>query len=339
MRIGLNPQKNKKDESTEFYHQVVVPVYIPNEEGYFEHGFTILKHCLESLFRTCHPKSFLTIVNNGSHPGVEAYLEMLYKDGKIHELIHTGNIGKINAVFKGISGHAFPLVTVTDADVLFLNGWQKATYEVFNEFPKTGFVSPTPLPKLLKYHTYDTIVSNLFSKKLQFTNPINPEALQAFATSIGNKEFYKQAHLNKILTLKGKSVTAAVGGGHFVATFRQEVFANLRERYSPYKLGGESVRVFLDQPVANKGYWRLSTETNFAFHMGNVAEPWMQERLANVIAENDIQVEMPNLKKMATPGPAHLFKRLLFEKFLVRGPIWRRFLRYKGLTKTEANEY
>ena len=35
MRIGFNPNKDKLQSILEYTHQVIIPVYIPNEEGYF----------------------------------------------------------------------------------------------------------------------------------------------------------------------------------------------------------------------------------------------------------------------------------------------------------------
>lgn len=50
MRVGLNPNKDKIIENTDFFHQVIVPVYIPHQNDYFKDSFQILKFCLESLF-------------------------------------------------------------------------------------------------------------------------------------------------------------------------------------------------------------------------------------------------------------------------------------------------
>ena len=36
MRLGFNPHKDKKQIKSDYFHQVVIPVYIPNEEGYFK---------------------------------------------------------------------------------------------------------------------------------------------------------------------------------------------------------------------------------------------------------------------------------------------------------------
>ena len=170
MRVGFNPNKDKVLPKSDYTHQVIVPVYIPHQNDYFKDSFQILQLCLESLFKTCHAKTYITVVNNGSCVEVVNYLNQLHQEVKIQELIHTTAIGKLNAILKGLSGHQFPLITITDADVLFINHWQKATYEVFEAFPKAGVVSTTPSSKVLKQYTGNVIVSNLFSKKLQLDN-------------------------------------------------------------------------------------------------------------------------------------------------------------------------
>ena len=276
MRVGFNPNKDKVLPKSDYTHQVIVPVYIPHQNDYFKDSFQILQLCLESLFKTCHAKTYITVVNNGSCVEVVNYLNQLHQEVKIQEVIHTTAIGKLNAILKGLSGHQFPLITITDADVLFVNHWQKATYEVFEAFPKAGVVSTTPSSKVLKQYTGNVIVSNLFSKKLNFKNVINPNAMMMFAKSIGNEDFYNATHLKKVLTITNKNISAVIGAGHFVATYRGSVFDLLNNRYSHFSLGGTSEALFLDKPVNDLGYWRLSTNDNYTYHMGNVKENWMQ---------------------------------------------------------------
>ena len=164
MRVGFNPNKDKVLPKSEFTHQVIVPVYIPHQKDYFKDSFQILQFCLESLITTSHSKTYITVVNNGSCEEVIVYLNQLHQEGKIQEVIHTTAIGKLNAILKGLTGHQFPLITITDADVMFLNDWQKATYEVFEAFPRAGVVSPVPNPKNLRYYTANIIGETFFSK-------------------------------------------------------------------------------------------------------------------------------------------------------------------------------
>ena len=95
MRLGSNPNKQVEQEQSQYLHQVIVPVYIPNEEGYFVDALQILKICLDSLFNTVHDRTYITLVNNGSCENVVRYLDSLFLEKKIHELIHTDNIGKL----------------------------------------------------------------------------------------------------------------------------------------------------------------------------------------------------------------------------------------------------
>lgn len=338
MRIGFNPQKDKKLAPNDFYHQVVIPVYIPNQEGYFKDSFQILKYCLESLFKTCHNKTYFTVVNNGSCEEVVMHLNKLYSQGKIHEVIHTTSIGKLNAILKGISGQNFPLITITDADVLFLDDWQKATYDVFEAFPKTGVVSPSSNPKMLRYYTSNSIGSLLFSKKLCFTNVKDSKAMKAFAKSIDNATLFKQVHFEKHLTVKNADSSAIIGAGHFVATYRGVCFNALHQRYSEFSLGGDSEESLLDKPPLMLDLWRLSTEKNFTYHMGNVKEDWMEDVLRS-LHDNKKNSALPQLKPIKNTKLGTWFKTEVFARIIFRKPVWCLFLRYKGLSKEEANMY
>lgn len=339
MRIGFNPNKDKPQEPNDFFHQVIIPVYIPNQEGYFKDSFKILKHCLESLFKTIHQKTFISIINNGSADYVKDYLNELFKEKKIHELIHTKNIGKLNAVLKGISGHDFKFVTVSDCDVLFLKNWQKESYAVFQKFSKTGAVCPTPSSKSLKSNSFNIWFDLLFSKSLRFTKVKNPQALKAFAASVGNPDMYNNLHLEKYLTVANGDFKAVVGAGHFITTYRKEVFEKSDIKYSNFMLGGDSEDKLLDLPVIKNGMWRLSTEDNFAYHLGNVEEQWMRETLEKIKPNDffpELQINLPDVKFSKAE---FIVKSILFKKIITRKKIWNYCLEIKGLSKEEVRKY
>lgn len=337
MRVGFNPNKDKVLPKSDYTHQVIVPVYIPHQNDYFKDSFQILQLCLESIFKTCHAKTYITVVNNGSCVEVVNYLNQLQQDVKVQEVIHTTAIGKLNAILKGLTGHQFPLITITDADVLFLNNWQKATYEVFEAFPKAGVVSTTPSSKVLKQYTSNVLISNFLSKKLKFTNVVNPNAMAMFAESIGNKDFYNLTHLKKNLTITNKNGCAVVGAGHFVATYKGVVFDNLKSRYSSLSMGGDSEVLFLDRPINDLGYWRLSTTENYTYHLGNRKEDWMDYVFEKVVLKDTIiNIEFSNNEKISK---IHVFFNNLFFKLILIKPIWRLFLQFKGLSSSESKTY
>ncbi|TPG40117.1 glycosyltransferase family A protein [Flavobacterium pectinovorum] len=338
MRVGFNPHKDKVQETSDYFHQIIIPVYIPNQDDYFKDGFEILKLCLNSLFATIHDKTFITIVNNGSCDLIKNYLNDLYAENKIQEIIHTVNIGKLNAILKGISGNKFSLITISDSDVLFLDNWQKATYDVFENFPKTGAVCPTPSSRSLRSNTANIYWDLFFSKKLKFTTVENPEALKKFAHSAGNIDFYNSVQLKKYLTITHKDKKAVVGAGHFVTTYRASVFDNLQKRYTNYKLGGNSESEFLDIPVVKNGFWRLSTSNNYAYHMGNVIEDWMFDL---VFKTHDNHKEYTNDLKVIKSGSSfsYFIKSRLFAKFILNKKIMKYFIIRKGLSREEADTY
>lgn len=337
MRKGFNPNKDKLLEATDFYHQVVVPVYIPHHKSYFKDALQILDICLSSIFKTVHSKTFITVVNNGSSDKVAALLEEYAKQGKINELVHTINIGKLNAIVKGVSGHNFELVTVTDADVLFLNNWQKATYDIFTSFRKTGFVSPCPSSKVLKKYTANVHLENLFHKRLKFTKVKNPQAQVQFAESIGNSNFYNEHHLDQYLTISKDKTKAVIGGGHFVGTYNGDILRKAKTVFTKYALGGTSENLILDKPVQDYGCWRLSTEDNYAHHMGNTLEDWMPEMLRGLT--NELSVQKPELTPVKRSFILNNIKTKLFRYVLLRKPVWNVYLKAKGLDKRAVKDY
>ncbi len=338
MRIGSNPHKDKINEKTNYTHQVIIPVYIPNQEGYFEDSFKIVEFCLQSLFNTTHDKTFITIVNNGSCLEVKQYLDELFLTCKIHEIIHTENIGKVNAILKGLAGNKIELVTISDADVLFLSGWQKETVKVLNHLPKAGVVGIVPQFNTYRTNCNNMIWDNLFNPKLKFLPVKNPNALIRFYDSIGWKRDYNPAYLKFALSLEvSNNFSVIVGSGHFVATYRKDIFENLIS-YIGYKMGGDSEK-YLDEIPLHKNYWRVTTSNNFAYHMGNTIEDWMSIEAANQNKSNDNSIlkEFPSRNGIST---IHFFLiNNLFRKFFFHKKIKNFFLKMKGLPSDLINDY
>ena len=336
MRKGTNPAKLKNNSvENDCFHQVIVPVYLPKLEDYYEEGLEILKLCLKSIYLTVHDKTYISVVNNGSCQEVIAYLDELLKHEKIHEVIHTTAIGKINAINKGLAGHHFDLVTITDADVLFTNGWQKAVYEIYETFPKAGMVCTTPQSKRLRYLTETIFYDNLLSSKLKFRTVVDPKAMKNFAVSIGNKNFLNNIHLQKILSIERNGIKAVVGAGHFSATYKPELLETLKTSFISDKISPKSDKMLVDIPSIKNGHWRLSTFKNFTYHMGNTSRNWMKDKL---LKNKKTSVQKPNIlnfnKSYLISAKRYLIQKIVFNKY-----IWRHWLMRFGLSENEANLY
>lgn len=290
MRVGSNPEKENKSIQLDSYHRVIVPVYIPDFEGYFENSFEGFKLCIESLLKTVHTKTRITIYNNNCHPSVKEYIDLQFKNSiYIDQVIHSKkNLGKINAILAASKGNIERLITITDADVLFEQGWQYAIEDIFVNFPEAGMVSPVPSSKALTNYTSSTWFYGFFRGKLEFQKVLDPKAMHLFDLSIGNaKLMYDSIHLENYLVIKNKSnlAEAVMGCGHFVATLKREVFDLGPNEPAYIKIDGGVEEKFIDIPNDNLGYLRLATKRNYAYHIGNKTEHWMTEIVSNLIPE------------------------------------------------------
>lgn len=284
MRIGANPAKANHDLSGYGAHRVVIPVYIPHFEGYFQHALEVLQLCLESLRLTTEGRAAVTIIANGCAPAVLKELQLHYQAGWLNQLLfNCDNRGKVDAVVSVARGCFEPLVTVADCDVLFKQGWLEAVEELFQTFPECGFACPFPSPAGLWYHTTATILGAWPRGELGFAKVAQDAALERFAQSIGRPD-YIQPELRKAqLIVQRHGQVACVGAGHFVCTLRKEVIAEMPPGPSLKAIEGRSEVEWLDVPPDRMGCWRLSTPDAWVDHMGNLPEQWMHDELADLL--------------------------------------------------------
>lgn len=335
MRIGYNPHKDKAILQSDYLHQVVIPVYIPHQEGYFKDSLEILQLCLQSLLKTVHSKTYITVVNNGSCKVVMDYLDQLYHESLIQELIHTENIGKLNAVLKGLAGNNIELVTIADADVLFLDNWQFETTKIFKTLPKAGVVGIVPQFNMFKNKCGNILFDTLFSEKLKFIPIQSSEGLMRFYDSIGWDKSYNKDYLKYGLGLEHNGVKMYVGSGHFVATYKKQMFQEMKS-YLHYKLGGDSEN-YLDTLPLQYDYWRVTTYDNYAYHMGNVIEDWMT-KITHV--ENcNTKIDSGFIQYKRANAVLFSIKNKLFTKVLGNEFISRLFYKYKKLPVEMINDY
>lgn len=337
MRIGFNPNKDVLHVENNFSHQVVVPVHIPHFDSYFKDSFKIFKLCLESLFKTTHRKTYFTIVNNGSHPEIQHYLDSLLEQKKIHEIIHTSNIGKLNAILKGIVGHQFQLITISDSDVLFLEGWQNETNSIFSVIPRVGVVGIVPQFGMFKANSGNVLTENVFFRKLKFLPVKNSDALVKFYESIGWDKSYNQDYLKYTLGLEwNKHLRVLVGSGHFVATYRGSIFKEVASSL-PFKMGGNS-ESYLDEACLKFDYWRVTTYDNYAYHMGNTIENWMvQIKFEKKL--DTFEAEIPNNEPKKISKFSFFLKNKIIYKLLKIAAFKFVFYKYKKLPKNMISDY
>jgi hypothetical protein len=188
---------------------------------------------------------------------------------------------------------------------------------------------------MFKSKSGNIIFDNLFNKKLRFIPIKSPEALVHFYDSIGWDRSYNADFLKYSLGLEMNKTTVYVGSGHFVATYKKQMFQEMKS-YLNYKLGGNS-EDYLDMMPLKYDYWRVTTYDNYAFHMGNVYEDWMSEIKHEVTSRIKIDSNFAHHKLASTYTV--LLKNRIFSKFLGFEFISRLFYRWKKLPKAMVKNY
>jgi hypothetical protein len=341
MRKGINISKDILIEENESSHRVIIPLYIPIEEDYYKQAYQIFELCLFSIINTSATKLKISVISNNSCDDVNDKLFALQKGGHIEELIITKQaIGKINSILKALRTAEERLITITDADVLFCNGWEEAVVNVFESFPKAGAVCPVPVFRKHLNLTSNIWLRYVFSKKLYFRPVKNPEALTRFANSIG-WPWLDEKWKDVIGTLKAKNGTIAVlGCSHFVATYKKEVFEKLPKTNSKYKLGGNSELIYTDEPVLKKGGYRLATYDNYAYHIGNQIDDFIIEKYKSLEIKTKKKSEnYLKLKKLKNSKIEYILSEFIIKKMFYFKKIKKQLLKSKGLNQNQYKNF
>ncbi|SFT40601.1 Glycosyl transferase family 2 [Algoriphagus locisalis] len=269
MRTGINPAKLDSQLSVQYHHRIVIPVFIPELSGYFENLKEVYRLCIETAFKSQHSRSAITVVDNGSCEEVKAWLRELQDRGIIETLItHQSNIGKIDAIIGAARGSREPLITLSDSDILFRNGWQEEVESVFRSFPKSGAVAPFPIARHMYYHSSSTqkaVVTG--DMKFSFRETDEHELIREVYESYGWN--YEPAYDGVLPVVQKNGKEAVMGCGHQVFTIRRELFFDMPLSPSFIKIGAGSELNWIDKPINELGFWRLSTLKTYVHHMGN----------------------------------------------------------------------
>jgi hypothetical protein len=280
MREGMCPAREAAPLRDYPRHRVIIPVYIPNLEGYFARSLDVLKLHLESLRLTAGGKAGITIVSNDCAPEVLHELERQYREGWIDQLLlNRTNRGKVDAVVSVARGCFEPLITISDCDILFKPGWLEAIDQTFCDFPECGFASPFPNPVMSWRHTSATLLAGWARGELRSAKVVPDEDMDAFARSVGTPDFFKAKHRKAQIVLRRNGATAVVGAGHFVFTMRREALRGMPLGPALTAISPESDERWLDLPPDRLGYWRLALPSGHVYHIGNTPEPWMYDEL------------------------------------------------------------
>lgn len=325
MRLGSNPQKKDYKIEMQSNHRIVMVVFIPELNGYYQSMFEVIRVSIDSLVNTIPVTSKITIVDNGSCETVQNYLMDLFQKKQIDALqLLQENIGKIDALIGAARAVREPIITLTDCDILFKPNWVQETIKVFNNFENVASVSPIPIRWNFNYYSYSTQLEILKGKlKLKF-EPIkeNFEDYNKFLRSInwgdGEKENTKPWPV-----VFSKDFKAIVTSDHQILTLRRDIlFNNSPKEPSFIKVGSQSEENYVDYAIDSSGGLRLSTYHFYAYHIGNTVEDWMKEiNFEKTDDEFPILKLNPELKYVSKNDLIFKIKKKIIKKFFkIRKP-------------------
>jgi hypothetical protein len=287
MRIGANPNSQKKLEIAKKSHRVIIAVYIPNTEGYFTDSVKIFKICTTSLLKTINDDTSISIISNGSCKEVNEYIFQLWNEKKIDRAIfNKENVGKMNAIISEARASFEEFITFSDADVFFDKGWLAKTFEIFGKVPLAGFVSMNPTPQNLSFAN-STILDNIFNmffREKKTKEVCTYDDLAHFHLSTGKNSDFTNKMLDSKIYCVGKKGNYIIGAGHFCCTIRKDqTLKFVPGIQSDNLVSGGSESFYLDIPFDKTGLWRLSSAKAYVWHMGNVLEEeWTNKKLGEL---------------------------------------------------------
>lgn len=307
MRDGVNPEKFKGEKNTAYLHRVIIPVYIPNiEESYYTESLSVLDYCLNSVIQTINPQTTaITLINNNSTILINKVLEkhLPYIDKKV---TYNDNKGKVYAVLSEARASYEPFITIADADILFLSGWEHAVFEIFNNFSKAGVVAPLPTPNLAFSNNFSVFFNHYLTNKIFYNKVVSDDDCELYLKGLGNSAILnrnnrKYSWKEKQYFLKNNQVTAVLGSGHFIATYRKEIF-NYNKSFPELKFFNGYEDAFIDIVADKLGWYRLSTVKTFAYHIGNK----MDDFVRNITFDKNQLIKKEVIQKLKSPAKSKI---------------------------------
>lgn len=319
MRVGVNPEKYKQLKNKQYYHRIVIPVFIPNvEELYYSNALQVFKIALKSIIDTIDTeRTVITIINNNSCTGVDEVLAKFSQNIDKY-VTYNENKGKVYAVLEEVRGAFEEYVTICDADVLFLKGWESEVFKVFNTFKKAGVVAPLPCQGLAFNNNSAVFFDSFFSNSLNYGQIVGERENKLYIEGLGNTALLNRNNRDfhwyeKQYYLKKNNVSAVIGAGHFVATYKSEIFKNENSFPEIKFLNGYEDK-FIDILADKNNLYRLSTVKAYAYHIGNNLDSNVTELInaeLNCKLEDSIKFSNSSKKPILFKTP-YSFRKLFF---------------------------
>ena len=313
-RVGQNPMKWMDKAHHPQNVTATTIVHIPVMEGYWQDNLEVLKLCLHSMRSSTSVPFDLMVFDNGSCETVVDYLVGLQKAGFIQYLIlsdtNLGKVGAWNMLFQAAPGD---IISFCDSDVYFLDGWLEESIKILENFPKAGIVSAKPIAGGDLSISRTAQMASVDPDVEMTTGILIPEEyVIACVRSLGKgkEEFERRQIDRKDVLLSSKGVEAYSTASHFQFTTKKEIVSRIFPVKSGLPLRNDTQ---FDNEMVDLGYWRLSTKSYLAHHMGNKV-PDLVEEIPWIDPTTKIGSIESNEKESKPIPITHGFARKLLKK-------------------------
>lgn len=301
-RIGMNPSRGQSTDYKPAKISLVMLTYIPNDIGYFEKRFEVLRASLESYIQNTTVPHDLIVFDNNSSEKVVRYLKEMRDKGKIDYLILSGrNIGKMGALQIAFRAAPGEIIAYSDDDVFFLPGWLERHLEVLETYPKVGMVTGLyirlhmkegvgSVMKFAEEEGVETRRGDLISKDLQLHYIDN--------TGRTWEQYQKETEGLEDLALTYKGVSTLASAGHYQFVARKDVILQALPGVWQSQLMGKMRE--LDLQIDLMGYLRLCTHPATIRLLGNVINPEMAEMINQYgfsVESSEVESQPTSMKK------------------------------------------
>jgi glycosyltransferase involved in cell wall biosynthesis len=298
----MNPSRGQSTDYKPAKISLVMLTYIPNDIGYFEKRFEVLRASLESYIQNTTVPHDLIVFDNNSSEKVVSYLKEMRDKGKIDYLILSGrNIGKMGALQIAFRAAPGEIIAYSDDDVFFLPGWLERHLEVLETYPKVGMVTGLyirlhmkegvgSVMKFAEEEGVETRRGDLISKDLQLHYIDN--------TGRTWEQYQKETEGLEDLALTYKGVSTIASAGHYQFVARKDVILQALPGVWQSQLMGKMRE--LDLQIDLMGYLRLCTHPATIRLLGNVINPEMAEMINQYgfsVEPSEVESQPKSMKK------------------------------------------
>lgn len=282
-RLGSNPSKERDNLPRYADVRVIIPVYLPSLEGYYQHGLRVFEAMLDSIASTTDGRVLVTVIDNACGSDVTPSLERYLEEGRVDRLVRNRvNRGKVDAVLAEMRASYEEVLVVADADVVFRPGWVDAVLAGFSAFPECGLLSLHPAPDL-RWYASSSILASARSRGARLVRaPLaDVEDLERFAQSVGRIATEQPIEGQLVVVRDGHALM--LGFAHFAFAVRSEAVACLPDGPSLSAENGVDAEYF-ELPADRAGWWCATVLWALAHHVGNTIDDMELYRIADFVA-------------------------------------------------------